>query len=57
MAYPDHADVTSVSGDFHLVSQSPERARQLFEIPTGSRDVRTHLVWVTGAPESTGEQG
>ncbi|MBB5806980.1 hypothetical protein F4560_006748 [Saccharothrix ecbatanensis] len=57
LAYPDHADVNSVEGDFHLVSQSPERARQLFEISAGSRGVRTHLVWLTSAPKDTEEEG
>jgi hypothetical protein len=57
LAYPDHADVNSVEGDFHLVSQSPERARQLYEMSAGSRGVRTHLVWLTGAPEDSGEEG
>lgn len=57
LAYPDHADVNSVEGDFHLVSQSPERARQLFEISASSRGVRTHLVWLTSAPGDTEEEG
>ncbi|MFI9010286.1 hypothetical protein ACIGNX_23935 [Actinosynnema sp. NPDC053489] len=48
LAYADHVDVNSVEGDFHLMSQSPERARQLFEISARSRGVRTHLVWLTG---------
>ncbi|WP_231648402.1 hypothetical protein [Saccharothrix sp. NRRL B-16348] len=55
LAYSDHADVNSVEGDFHLVSQSPERARQIFELSARSRGVRTHLVWLAGAPEHTEE--
>jgi hypothetical protein len=57
LAYSDHADVNSVDGDFHLVSQSPERARRLFEISASSRGVRTHLVWLTSAPEDAEEEG
>ncbi|MFD0204281.1 MULTISPECIES: hypothetical protein [Saccharothrix] len=55
LAHPHHVDVNSVEGDFHLVSQSPERARQLFGISAGSRGVRTHLVWLTNLPE--GDEG
>ncbi|MEU4761779.1 hypothetical protein AB0H12_00905 [Actinosynnema sp. NPDC023794] len=57
LAYSDRVDVNSVEGDFHLNSQSPERARQVFELSARSRGVRTHLVWLAGAPEGTGEVG
>ncbi|NUT50713.1 MAG: hypothetical protein HOV94_25905 [Saccharothrix sp.] len=53
-AYADHADVNSVEGDFHLIAESPECARQLFGISAGSGGVRTRLVWLTGAPEGAG---
>ena len=51
LAYADHADVNSVEGDFHLVSENPERVRQLIELSASSRGVRTHLVWLSDAEE------
>jgi hypothetical protein len=57
LAYADHVDVNSVEGDFHLISQNPERARRLFEISAGSRAVRAHLVWLTSAPQDSEEEG
>jgi len=55
LAHPGRADVNSVEGDFPLVSQSAERARQVFEVSAGSRGVRAHLVWLDA--EGTGEAG
>lgn len=47
LAYQDRADVNSVEGDFHLSSQSAERARTLFEISSRSAGVRrVHVVWL-----------
>ena len=46
LAYPDHADVNSVEGDFRLSSGSPENARAIFEVSSRSSGSRTHLVWL-----------
>ncbi|GAB2986170.1 hypothetical protein [Saccharothrix stipae] len=46
LAYPGHAEVNSVEGDFHLSSESPENARVIFEISSRSSGARTHLVWL-----------
>jgi hypothetical protein len=47
LAYANRADVNSVEGDFHLDSQSPERARALFEISSRSTGMRrVHVVWL-----------
>ncbi|MCE6993795.1 hypothetical protein LZG04_03070 [Saccharothrix sp. S26] len=46
LAYPDHADVNSVEGDFRLSSESPENARAIFEISSRSSGARNHLVWL-----------
>jgi hypothetical protein len=57
LAYDDRVEVNSVEGGFHLSSESAERARQLFEISSRSRGVRTtHVVWLTRALDSE-EQG
>lgn len=49
-AHDDHADVTSVEGDFHLSAESAENARALFEISSRSTGVRrVHVVWLDEA--------
>ncbi|MFD1151643.1 hypothetical protein [Saccharothrix hoggarensis] len=50
LAFEDRAEANSVEGGFHLVSESADSARTLFEITsrsTGRR--RVHLVWLDDA--------
>ncbi|WP_433267436.1 hypothetical protein ACQPZF_01475 [Actinosynnema sp. CS-041913] len=46
MAFEDHAEVASTTGDLRMLTASPESALRYFE---EGDDVRTSLVWVDPA--------
>lgn len=44
LAYVDRAEFTSLEGDFHITSETPERVRLLVE--ASAEAARVHLVWL-----------